>query len=817
MKKQIITIASVALATVILFVTYAIFFMDDGIDEIGDPFYQLSDEVVAAMEDIDEDVTVTLNGYDGDDDYWSMIYRFVEAYTDVNSDIELETADSSLNNVVISVNGSTKTILFENFFKERYDGVRYAFDGEKLITNAILSLCGKKEMAIELRALAGYDTDGDNVTANNAPFMFTSLQRSEVQSVFIKNKTEEYALMRDETGEFHFSTSYAAKYDEEMFSLLTTNCRYVVASYGKMDIPEGRSWDDYGLNDEKPSTAQFTVISIPNAKGEYFIHTVYIGNLSSTGTYYFARYIGGMYKEAGVEGMEGDESLHNLTKGQIYLLPVSSVDDSITLPSTAIMTPSLIGALTDTTTIYTQVDDIRVDDYSNDVSLVAKKMSDFNPAPNLAAIDTTSVTKVISDKASAKSDYSSYEGGWTKHIDVFAGFSSSDGKNTYLEAALARRMTDGNYRVKFGILRDDANGAVLPEKVILTKSYDGINWVDLEGAEIEISHADKSVYNYEFSFTDTQDVKFIRFYFDVSTVPQTYIVFDEIRIFVDGQDAQPFNVIGGQWKLIAPSEMIPEGKNYNFLDMTNFTNFVQTLAGLEGERVVACGFSDDGDANNLNNEILAKYGLENPDKHYTFTYDGITVDLYVSKPNEDGKYYAYSVFSGDVEGEHLSATSDVICEISTETAPFLKWDMTEYLDHSLFSIYLDDITELTVTSKGVAHTFVLGTDENDSVVSVLYNGKNHDLMSFKYFYQTLLSIYMQDKYIPEEGEEGEEYFRIKINTETNSPEIVFYRISASRCYFTVDGSGGYYVLVEDVNNAIEDLETYISGGIVTRR
>ncbi len=817
MKKQIITVASVALVTVILFVSYAIFFMDDGIDEIGDPFYTLTDEVVSAIEAIDEDVTVTLNGYDGDDDYWSMIYRFVELYTEVNGDIELETTDSSLNNVAISVNGATKSILFDNFFKVRFDGVRYAFDGERLITNAILSLCGKEEMAIELRALDGYDTDGDDVTATNAPFMFTSLQRSEIQSVFITNKTEDYAIMRDENGEFHFSTSYAASYDEEAFSLLTTNCRYVVASYGKMDIPEGRSWDDYGLNDEAPSTAQFTVISVPNANGEYFIHTVYVGNLSSTGTYYFARYIGGMYKEAGVEGMEGDESLHNLTKGYIYLLPASSIDDSIALPSTAIMTPSLIGALTDVTTIQTMVDDIRIDDYSNDVSLVAKKMSDFNPAPNLAAIDTTSVTKVISDKSSSKADYLSYEGGWTEHIDVFGGFSSSDGKSTYLEAALARRMTEGNYRVKFGILRDDENGAILPDKVILTKSYDGTNWIDVEGAEIEISHADKSVYNYEFSFTDTENVKFIRFHFDVPTTAQTYVVFDEIRIFVDGQDAQPFNVVGGQWKLIAPSEMIPDGRNYNFLDMTNFSNFVQVLAGLEGERVVACGFSDDGDANNLNTEILAKYGLENPDKHYTFSYDGITVDLYVSAPNEEGKYYAYSVFSGDVEGEHLKATSDVICELSTESAAFLEWDMTEYLDHSLFSIYLTDITELTVTYKSVAHTFVIGTDENDSVDSVLYNGKNYDVQSFKYFYQSLLSIYMQDKYTPVEGEEGEEYFRIKINTETNSPEIVFYRISASRCYFTVDGSGGYYVLVEEVNNAIADLETYISGGTISRR
>ena len=75
MKKQIITIASVALAALILFTTYAIFFQDDGIEEIGDPFYTLTDEVKTALNEINTDVTISLNGYDSDDDGWEMIYR----------------------------------------------------------------------------------------------------------------------------------------------------------------------------------------------------------------------------------------------------------------------------------------------------------------------------------------------------------------------------------------------------------------------------------------------------------------------------------------------------------------------------------------------------------------------------------------------------------------------------------------------------------------------------------------------------------------------------------------------------------------------
>ena len=58
--------------------------------------------------------------------------------------------------------------------------------------------------------------------------------------------------------------------------------------------------------------------------------------------------------------------------------------------------------------------------------------------------------------------------------------------------------------------------------------------------------------------------------------------------------------------------------------------------------------------------------------------------------------------------------------------------------------------------------------------------------------------------------------RIKVHTETNSPEIVFYRVSSSKCYFTIDGEGSYYALVEDVNEAREKLFAYVNGEKITK-
>lgn len=812
MKKQIIVIASVALAAVLLFTSYVVFFKDDGIEEVGDPFYTLTEEVKNALAETDSDVAITLCGYDGDDENWERIYLFAQAIAAADRDIELETdEEASFSGVRIEANGSSKEIAKDDFYKKLYNGTEYAFDGENLIANAVFSLLGKNGMEISLRALDGYDTDGDTVTASGSPFVFPSLQRNQISFLTIGNSHGEYSIYKDGS-DFYFGTSRAVSYNSEMFSQLTTDCRHAVA-YGKMKLPDGKSWKNYGLESKEDTTAYYTLMTDADSEGRYYLHTVYIGDLSSTGSYYYTRYIGGYFAPSKSEG-ESDELIHNLSKEFIYFLPTSTVDGSIALPQTSVMKPTIVNAVTNNEQLLT-IDDIRIDLYGDGISAVAKNMGDFNPAPNLSAIDASSLTRVISNKVSV-SDYAGYSDGWHKHTDIFGGFTSSNGKATYIEAALARSGENKEYKVKFGLLRDEANGAYLPSSVTVTKSYDGINWHDIENGEISISHSDKTINRYEISFSDATTVKFIRIGFDVPQKSQTYVVFDEIRIYADGEDTQPASAIGGQWKLTAPTSHIKEGMNYSFLDMSNFNNFVQLMASLEGESVVDCGFGDNGDATSLKTDVLAKYGLDNPDKHFGFEYQGVITDIYVSKRNENGKYYAYSTFKGELEGQKINATTDVIVEISAETAPFLAWDIVEYLDHSLFSIYIVDITEMEISADGKTHKFDLSLNSEGGLGEVKYEGKNYDVTSFKYLYQSIIGIYMQDEYIPVEGETPEEYLRIKVHTETNSPEIVFYRVSSSKCYFTIDGQGSYYALVEDVNEAREKLFAYVNGEIVTK-
>ncbi len=812
MKKQIITVASVALAVILLFVGYTVFLKDNGIQTEGDPFYTLTEDAKNGLSQLKADVEIDLKGYNSADDGWVMIQRYASVVAESNKRIDL-TQSSGDAGVTVTVDGKSETIAYDDFFKTLYDGTRYAFDGESLIVNAILDLSGVETLSIPLRALDGFDTDGDTVTNTGVPFVFPSIQRNEIAYLSINNSHGSYSIYQEQS-KFYFSSSRAVSYDEEKFAMLTTNCRYLVSA-GKMDMPEGQDWAAYGLDSAENAEISYSIMTT-EVDGIYDLHTVYVGKLSSSGSYYFGRYIGGRFEAVG-DDKDEDKLIQNFSKDKIYFIPVSTVVGSLALPETDVLSPSIMTPIADTQTLF-KLDNIRIDYYDEGISALAKNMSVFNAAKNLSAVDTSSLTKVISDKKSADENYSKYANDWREHLDVFGAFTSSDGKATAIDAALARSSSEGKYKVRFGLLRDEKNGAYMPNRFSIYHSVDRINWIELEDGEIIPSQSDGSIQTYELEFETDAAVKYLRIEFDVPQKANSYVVIDEIRIYADGEDAQPSEAISGTWKLVAPKEYLANGMNYAYLDMTNFNDFVQYIASLEGEKVVACGFSEDGDASPtlLDKELLAKYGLESPSKHYSFEYAGLVCDVYVSARNEEGKYYAYATYSGEANGKSVVATSDVIVELSEATCDWLGWDFVEFLDHSLFSIYLVDISDITVTFDDTEYKFLISKNDEGALGSVSYNGKSFDTESFKYVYQAMIGIYMQDEYVPEEGDKPEEYLRLKINTETNSPEIVFYRVSSTKCYFTINGEGSYYALVEEVNAVRDKVLAYIAGETITR-
>ncbi len=811
MKKQIITIAAVAVIAVLLFAVYTLFIKDSGIDEAVDVTYALSDPVKSAIGDIGR-TELTLRGYDVDDDGWLMIRRSALQFSAANGNIKVSDSSSGGEpGVEVVSGGNSGFIPYGSFFKRLYDGTLYGFDGEALIANAILKSNGREELEVAVHAMEGYDSDGDTVTATGLPFIFPSLDRNGIAYLTVHNSHGDYSVYQ-ENGTFYYGASRVAQFDAEQFSMVTTNCRYAIASYGKMRIPDGKTWEDYGLGTDSPATASYTIVTTPASDKSYLVHTVYIGKKAAAGSYYYARYSGGRFVPDESDP-EQDKLVANLSKDIIYYFPVGSVEGSIDSPGTIMLSKALVTEISETGALLS-IDNVKIEYLNEGIKALVKNLSAFNAAPNLALKDTSAISTVILDKKHA-ADYSSYEGGWLANTGVFGGFTSNDGKPTYIEGALAKYAADGKYSLKFGLLRDDANGALLPKKFTVSTSYDGVNYFELS-EQIIPAQDDKTLKEYSVAFESGDRIRYVRVAFDVPQVVNSYVVFDEIRIYADGDDAQPTDSTSGIWRLVYPDTYIPEGRNFAYLDMNNFNNFVQEAAVLNGESVAYCGISADGDANKLKSDVLEQFGLLEPDKHFSYTYQGVTFDIYVSLPTDEGVYYAYSTVKGDYEGRSIFYTCDIIVALTAETAGWLEWDFFEFLDHYLVSMYIVEMEDMTISFDGVDYKFILTADEDRSdIIDVSYNGKSLDVRSFKYLYQSILSIYLQDEYIPEPGEIGEEYLRIKITSETRSPEIVFYRVSSTKCFFTVDGEGSYYALAQKVNIVRDRVGEYINGAIFT--
>ena len=90
-------------------------------------------------------------------------------------------------------------------------------------------------------------------------------------------------------------------------------------------------------------------------------------------------------------------------------------------------------------------------------------------------------------------------------------------------------------------------------------------------------------------------------------------------------------------------------------------------------------------------------------------------------------------------------------------------------------------------------------------------GKELDMDTFRQVYVSVINISRDGEYNLADGEKGSEMLRIKIKSETKQDEIIFYRVTSTKAYYTIDGSGGYYTLTYEVLETIEKFEAFLAG------
>ena len=245
---------------------------------------------------------------------------------------------------------------------------------------------------------------------------------------------------------------------------------------------------------------------------------------------------------------------------------------------------------------------------------------------------------------------------------------------------------------------------------------------------------------------------------------------------------------------------------------TNYDTILQSFAEFYGVSVAE--IAKDGEI--FSKETLEKYDLANPAYELLFTYNGIKNDILISKKNDDGTYYAYSLLF------------NIICVMSEENFNFLEWDLIDFVDKPILQYNINDISSITVSSKNFEETFLLYISEGNTTQNKITGATttSTDLQvklkstdkyienpkNFRYFYMTILSTNLVTYADVENENDLECLATLKLITRSGHKlEISFYPYSTRRCLFKINGKGEFYVLKDSVEKIINDAQKVIKG------
>ena len=217
----------------------------------------------------------------------------------------------------------------------------------------------------------------------------------------------------------------------------------------------------------------------------------------------------------------------------------------------------------------------------------------------------------------------------------------------------------------------------------------------------------------------------------------------------------------------------------------------------------------------INDETLKEHGLDTPAYRMVYGFKEVTHDIAFSAKTEYGTYYV------------LSAIYDMIIEIDQKYLPFLEWKDSKWLSYDFAPFNIAFVKELEVTAPGFHYTFLCDNSKSDCnekvqsdkmEVVLKETGAAVDLGQFRnYFIALVWTQFDGEADISEEDakklvEDGSTLmFTLRYKTGYRETEFKFYRYSERRTYVTVNGIGGLYVVVPQVEKLIADAQKVLTG------
>lgn len=251
----------------------------------------------------------------------------------------------------------------------------------------------------------------------------------------------------------------------------------------------------------------------------------------------------------------------------------------------------------------------------------------------------------------------------------------------------------------------------------------------------------------------------------------------------------------------------------------NLQTLLYTFTNFKGEEVLEYGITErlqDPNQYQSVNEMFTLYSLMDQNRNWTyelsFTYPEFECTLYISEKleirseggDEDAKEYIYYVYSPDY---------DCIVEFKAEAIDWVEWDLLKLMDNHSFAVAIDNVSTIELKYEGTDARFTL-TEAGADLKVQSSTGIAVETDNFRQLYKAILFTTM-DGYADQPGESSP-ILSLKITLRDGTVyDYNFYGLTARKAYYTLNGSGQFYINRDYVKQIMNVCTGILKGETVT--
>ena len=223
-----------------------------------------------------------------------------------------------------------------------------------------------------------------------------------------------------------------------------------------------------------------------------------------------------------------------------------------------------------------------------------------------------------------------------------------------------------------------------------------------------------------------------------------------------------------------------------------YIEILQKFVSLTGNEIVAF---------RLNDDLIEQYGFAQPWRELYFVYGKEENHIFFAKSPDPNVYYA------------CSPKYDLIVTVNADDFDFLTWDVSEFIDRTLITHYITNISNIRLESDSVHASFDISVSTNSdgtpSIDSITEGNakRSIDITNFRKYYRYLVTLQLDGVVKDQNPENLTCIATLTLTLRSGETKVFrFYPYSDRRCLYTVNGTGEFYILFDSVKKLISDTQ-----------